>query len=231
MEIGFKTSLAGGAAELNGAFFYVKYEDLQVSVFDGLVGFVVDNAAEVETMGVELDSRWAVTDGLTLSGSAGYLDFEFKDWPEAQCSAGLILAGKTNPDGKTCDYSGRRNIFTPEFTASLSADYRLSLTDNLDLHSVLDINYRGSQYVDPTLDDSIKEDAVTLLNGRIALETGNWTLALVGKNLTDEDTYSYITETPLSASSTRAVLGTGYASYTGYQEQPRTIAVQAVYRF
>jgi outer membrane receptor protein involved in Fe transport len=230
-EIGFKSSLAGGAAELNGAFFYVQYDDLQVSVFDGLVGFVVDNAAEAVTMGVELDGRWAVTDGLTLSGSAGYLDFEFKDWPEAQCSAGLILAGDTNPDGKTCDYSGRQNIFTPEFTASLSADYRMSLTDSIDLHAVLDVNYKGSQYVEPTLDDSIKEDAVTQVNARIALETGNWTLALVGKNLTDEDSYSYITETPLSASVTRAVLGTGYAAYTGYQEPPRTIAVQAIYRF
>jgi len=230
-EIGFKSSLAGGAAELNGAFFYVQYDDLQVSVFDGLVGFVVDNAAEAETMGVELDGRWLVTDGLTLSGSAGYLDFEFKDWPEAQCSAGLILAGKTNPDGKTCDYSGRQNIFTPEFTASLSADYRMSLTDSIDLHTVLDLNYRGSQYVDPTLDDSIREDAVTQVNARIALETGNWTLALVGKNLTDEDTYSYITETPLSGALTKAFLGANYASYTGYQEPPRTIAVQALYRF
>lgn len=230
-EIGFKSSFAGGVAELNAAMFYVKYDDLQVSVFDGLVGFVVDNAAEAETMGVELDGRWLVTEGLTLSGSAGYLDFEFNDWPEAQCSAGLILAGKTNPDGKTCDYSGRENIFTPEFTSSLSADYIMPLTGNLDLHGNVDVNYRGSQYVDPTLDDSIKEDSVALVNARIALETGNWTLALVGKNLTDEDTYSYITETPLSASVTKGVLGAGYAAYTGYQEQPRTYALQLFYRF
>ena len=69
----------------------------------------------------------------------------------------------------------------------------------------------------------LREDAVAQVNARIALETGNWTLALVGKNLTDEDTYSYITETPLSAScDQRPVLGAGYAAYTGYQEPPRT---------
>ena len=231
VEIGFKSRLAGGAAELNGAFFYVQYEDLQVSVFDGLVGFIVDNAAEAETMGVELDGRWMVTEGLTLSGSAGYLDFEFKEWPEAQCSAGLILAGNTNPDGKTCDYSGRENIFTPEFSASLSADYVLPLSNSLDLRATLDLNYKDSQYVEPTLDDLVKEDSLTQVNARIALEAGQWTLALVGKNLTDKDSYSFITETPLSASSSKSVLGAGYASYTGYQEPPRTIAVQAVYRF
>ena len=226
-EIGFKTVLADGAAELNGAFFYVQYDDLQVSVFDGVVGFNVDNAAEAETMGVELDGRWAVTEGLTLSGSAGYLDFEFQDYDGAQCSAGDILAGKTNP----CDFSGRENIFTPEFTASLSADYRLPLTDNLDLHAVLDLNYMDSQYVEPTLDELVKEDSVTQVNARIALETGSWILALVGKNLTDEDSYSYITETPLSGSTMNAQLGGNYSAYTGYQEPPRTFAVQAMYRF
>ena len=75
-----------------------------------------------------------------------------------------------------------------------------------------------------TLDDSIIEDSVTRLNARIALETESWSLALVGKNLTDEDIGSFATTTPLSGA-----LGT--PSYTTYMERPRTIAVQAMYRF
>lgn len=230
-ELGFKSRFAGGAAELNGALFYVQYDDLQVSIFDGTLGFLVDNAAEAETMGVELDGRWLVTNGLTLSGSAGYLDFEFKDYANAQCSTGLILAGKTNPDGKTCDYSGRSNIYTPEFTASMSAEYVMDLTNTIELRTTLDLNYTGSQFVESTLDASVKQDASTKVNARIAVGTQQWTVALVGKNLTDEDTYSFITETALSGDLSTSFLGDRYSSYTGYQNAPRTIAVQATYRF
>ena len=105
------------------------------------------------------------------------------------------------------------------------------MTDIIDLRTTLDVNYKSSQYVDPTLDDSIKQDAVTKINARIALESGRWSVALLGRNLTDEDSYSYITEVPLSASVSNSVLGAGYAAYTGYQEQPRTVAVQLNYRF
>ena len=62
------------------------------------------------------------------------------------------------------------------------------------------------------------------MNARLALEAEQWTVALVGKNLTDEDVASFISDTPLS--------GTLNApAYTGYMERPRTIAIQAIYRF
>ena len=40
-ELGAKMALADGAAELNFAIYHVKYEEMQVSVFDGVAGFVV----------------------------------------------------------------------------------------------------------------------------------------------------------------------------------------------
>ena len=46
----------------------------------------------------------------------------------------------------------------------------------------------------------------------------------MGKNLTDEDIVTYTSDTPLSSA-----LGT--PSFTSYMERPRTIAVQAMYRF
>jgi outer membrane receptor protein involved in Fe transport len=217
-EIGSKSRLADGRVELNAAIFYSDYQDLQVSQFDGAVGFLVGNAAEASSQGVEIDGRWLITEGLTMTFSGAYLDFQFDEYYGA-CNAGLRL-----PPSATCDYSGKPNIFSPEWTANASFEYVTGITESVDFRGNLDVLYTDEQYVDVTLDDNIIQDGVTRVNARIALETDNWSLALLGKNLTDEDIASFATTTPLSGA-----LGT--PSYTTYMDRPRTVAVQALYRF
>ena len=90
-EIGIKTSL-GGVAEINAAYFYTEIEDLQVSVFDGGVGFNVTNAAEAVTQGFEVDVRAALTEKITMNASLAWLDFEFKEYTDAVCTADDRLA-------------------------------------------------------------------------------------------------------------------------------------------
>jgi len=216
-ELGAKLSLADGAAELNLALFYSEYDDMQVSVFDGGVGFNVGNAGQAVSQGVELDGRWRVSEGLTLSGSMAYLDFEFKEYEGGTCPA-------SNP-AASCDLKGQESIFTPSLSASVSADYIMPVADGIDLRSTLDLNYTGEQFVEATMDPLVKEGAATKVNLRIALEAEQWTLALLGKNLTDKDTYNFGIETPLSG------LLTGATSYLGYPGAPRTLALQANYRF
>ncbi|NIB44684.1 TonB-dependent receptor [Pseudomaricurvus alkylphenolicus] len=210
--------MAGGTAELNLALFYSEYDDMQVSVFDGVIGFNVGNAGQSVSQGVELDGRWRVSEGLTLSGSMAYLDFEFKQYEGAACPA-------SNP-ASSCDLKGEENTYTPSLAASVSADYVMPVVDGIDLRSTLDLNYSGEQFVEPTMDPLVKQGAATKVNLRIALEAEQWTLALLGKNLTDKDTYNYMLETPLTG-----LLGAGATTYTGYQDAPRTVALQANYRF
>ncbi len=219
-ELGAKSRLLEDRLELNAAIFYSDYEDLQVSQFDGTLGFVVGNAAQATTQGVELDGRWLLSEGLTWTFAAAYLDFEFDDYQDGACSAKVTL----ETGESLCDYSGKRNIFTPEWTASSSLDYVTGLTANMDFHATVDVMYTDDQFVDVTLNPDVEQEAFTKVNARLALEADNWSLALVGKNLTDEDISSFVTDTPLSAT-------LGSPSYTGYMERQRTIAVQALYRF
>ena len=62
------------------------------------------------------------------------------------------------------------------------------------------------------------------MNARLALESERWSVALIGRNLSDEDVMTFATDTPLSGT-----LGT--PSYTSYMARPRTVAIQASYRF
>jgi len=103
-------------------------------------------------------------------------------------------------------------------------DFITGLTANIDFHATVDVMYTDDQFVDVTLNPDVEQEAYTRVNARLALETDKWSLALVGKNLTDEDITTFSTDTPLSGT-------LGAPAYTSYMERPRTIAVQALYRF
>jgi iron complex outermembrane recepter protein len=221
-EIGTKAELLGGRAQLNAAIFYTDYKDLQVSQFDGTVGFVVGNAAAARSQGIELDGRIMLTEELLLIGSMAYLDYEFKEYEGAACPPKTTL----DTGAVTCDLSGEPNTFAPELSASITLDYITPLSDAFNLHVTMDTSYRSEQYVEATLEPLMEQDSEVNVNARIALEADNWILALVGKNLTDNDDIGYSSATPISGS---ALLQA--PTYSGYQVNPRTVAIQAKYNF
>ena len=221
-ELGLKSSLLDGSAEMNVAIFHSEYQDLQVSQFDGTLGFIVGNAAAATSRGVEMDGRWFAAEGLVLSASMGYLDFTFDDFSSASCSASEIASGS----GQICDRSGDRNIFSPEWASSISADYVINVADGLDYRITADVNYRDEQITGGSLDPASLQDSVVKTNLRMALEADQWTVALLVRNLTDEDVTSFTTGVPLSGGDL-----VGAPAYTGYMERPRTFTLQASYVF
>ncbi len=229
-EVGAKMGL-GSAAELNMAAFFTQYTNLQTSQFDGILGFNVTNAGEAEIKGIELDGRWLVAEGLTLSGSVAWLDFEYTDFRNNQCYFGQQQSdpGAVQPGGVTCDATGKRKEYTPEYSGVVSAEYVLPLGNALELRTVLDLTFSDSYLYNPTLDPRSEQDAYALANLRVALgdQGGKWELAFIGKNLGDEDIVTYGGEAPLAGALTS---GTGMAYYE-FLDRPRTLAVQVLYNF
>lgn len=229
-EIGAKMGLSA-AAELNVAAFYTEYTNLQTSQFDGILGFNVTNAGEAEIKGIELDGRWLAAEGLTLSGSVAWLDFEYTDFPNNQCYFGqqVLDPGAVQPNGVTCDATGKRKEYTPEYSGTLTADYVFPLGDNLELRTTVDLVFSDDYLFNPTLDPRSEQDAYAEWNLRVSLGNvaGDWELAFLGKNLNDEDVVTYGGEAPLAGALTG---GTGMAYYN-FLDRPRTLALQALYRF
>lgn len=237
IELGAKTSLLNGAAELNIAVYRTDYEDLQVSIFDGGLGFNVGNAAEAEVQGVELDGRWAVTESLQLSGALAYLDFEFKDYDNGECyfrQETLEPSTVTNAALSTCSFDGERQVYTPEWTASLSADYVIPVGDDHEFTASLNLNYYDNYLVSPSLDPRVEQDAFTKVGARVAIASvdGDWEVALIGKNLTDESVVTYAAELPASGTLVAGATGgqEGLAYY-GFFDRPRSVAIQGRYNF
>jgi len=94
----------------------------------------------------------------------------------------------------------------------------------MDLRTTLSANYEQSSLTGLREELTRQHDFV-MVDLRVALESENWTLALLGKNITDEDVITFTIETPLSTTFSSA------PAYTTYLKPPRTLAVQFDYRF
>ncbi|MEP4147066.1 MAG: TonB-dependent receptor [Halioglobus sp.] len=235
-ELGAKMSLLDGAAELNFAVFRMEYDNLQTS---SLVGdaFRVGNAGESISQGVELDGRILLSERLTVGGALAYLDAYYEDFTGATCTTPQSMDPANNPgclleDGSNIvaprqpggqDLKDETLVFAPEWSASLYAQYVVPVGNTMELVSGLDINYSDEYFSALDLDPSTPHDDATIINARIALASTDdgWTVALIGKNLTDEKTYIWKNDLPVTNSN----------SYYGVPERPRSIALQARYRF
>jgi outer membrane receptor protein involved in Fe transport len=235
-EIGAKMTLADGAANLNLAVFRMEYDDLQVSSLQGDV-FRVSNAGESISQGVEIDGRWLLSEGLTIGGSLAWLDAYYDYFVTATCTIPQATDPENFPgclreDGSNITQPGERGFqdlqdetltFAPEWSGNLNAEWVLPLGDNLELRNNLDINYTDGFYSALDLDPNTEHDSTTKVNLRIALASiaDTWSVAVIGKNLTDEKTMVWRNDAALTNSN----------SYFGVPERGRSIAVQARYRF
>ncbi|MBE9540584.1 MAG: TonB-dependent receptor [Proteobacteria bacterium] len=239
-ELGVKMSLLDGTAELNVAFFWNQYDDLQASVFSGQTTVEVRNAAEATSQGIEIDARWHATDNFMLTGALGWLDFEFDSFPNQACTSDQFVAfreaawdGGNNPFGAFAnngdcaqagvnDMKGRTSANTAEFSATVSASYTRDLGDYR-LALVADVMHNDDMYRQDDLDPTLKADSYTTVNAllRFGPSNGQWELAVIGKNLTDvDDNFYYGTDVPLFD-------GSIYAGITA----PRNITVAATLNF
>lgn len=228
-ELGAKMDLLDGRARLNVALFFSEFEDLQVSAFDGNAGFVVGNAGESEVYGLEVDGSIALTETLTLTAAMAYLDASYTSFPTAACNEPQILAGIANGGTRgSCvqDLSGESLQFSPDYSGSLAVEYFTSITDTLNVRVTADVNYSDEYHVANDLDPVLDQDSFAKFNARVELSSADdaWSIAVLGKNLTDEETTTWGNDVPLA--------GQGFSqTYFQHIDAPRSFEIQARYNF
>jgi len=223
-ELGLKTTLADGRAEINVALYRTDYDDLQISQFDGSVGFNPSNANETRVQGIEVDGRWAISNDLTASYGFSWLDFEYLDFENGNCHQGQSTGGTEDFDDdgvfELCSYTGKRGVYTPDYTLNIGLDYTYSFGNGLMINGFIDAQHVDGHNVHVNLDPLGEIDAHTLVSARLGIEGDYWSFALLGKNLLDEYIQSYTANAALSGSS----FGTN--TYYSVIRKPRTIALE-----
>ncbi len=225
-ELGGKFVFADGTFELNVAAYFTEFDNLQISIFDGGLGFNVGNAASAEVDGLEFDMRWAATDYTTISGGLSFTDFEFTDFQNGQCYFGRTADNIVN-GVPFCDYTGESNQMVSDVQANVTFDYRRPVFGNLEFSGFFNLFFTDDYDASATYDPVMVQRNYSVINMRLALgsETGSWQVAALWKNMTDEKILSFGGDTPLSGSI--FMVKSNYAFY-GPGE---TISLQALFRF
>lgn len=165
-----------------------------------------------------------------------YLDAYYDDFDDAPCTNLQIADPVNNPgclreDGSNIapgesgfqDLEDESLLFAPDWSANLTLDYFVPIGDNLELRFNADVNYSDEFYSAQDQDPNTLHDDATKVNARIVLASleDTWSIGIIGKNLTDEATDVWRNDVPTTDSN----------SYFGVPERPRSIAIQARYRF
>ena len=218
-ELGIKSSFWDNRARLSTTFFRTEVDDLQVTSWSG-TSFVVGNAAAITSQGVEFEGQFALTENWEMGGALAYLDSKFDEFEDAPCTINqLAQQGAENCEN---DLSGERGPNAPEWSGLIYAAYEQTVWSDFLLRFNISGAYKDEYFLDADLDENTLQDSYFKINASLAIASGDnhWEVSLYGRNLTDESTYTYATDAPLSG-----------GIYAGYLEEPRIIGLQGRYNF
>ena len=161
-EVGAKWRGADGRVQVNGAFFFMDWEDLQIPKVEIVIhedailnNFQIVNS-QAESIGFELEAQALVMDNFVVGGGVGYLDAEFKDF------------GEDDPfvvNNMAFDLDGVTVPRAPKWTANLFGQYDVNM-GGLDGFLRAEWSYRSSITSDieatvaglPILDNALTQE-------------------------------------------------------------------------
>jgi iron complex outermembrane recepter protein len=158
-ELGLKSTLADGRMQFNAALFSNDYEDLQL-LSATLGGILVENAAEADTQGLELEWTYLATENLILRANMAVLDSEF--------TAGAFI--------------GNDLPYAPGNSATVSASYQQGAINYFVMYTKQDDFFYDAGNL-------LEENGYALLSAKVsyAPEGSNWDMGISVQNATDED--------------------------------------------
>ena len=226
-ELGLRSQSPNGRFENGISVFNTTYKNLQVSQYDGALGFNVGNAKKTDSKGFEFDGRVLLTDQLLLNYSAGYVDIRYKDFQNGNCYQGQTPNGiDSNGDGVAdlCDYTGKHPGFAPAETFNLSAQYTHSFYAG-EMHYGINVEHVSKHNVHENLDPNGYQDAYYMVNANVVYELDKIVFRLTGNNLTNEYVKTYSSNAPLSGSQFKT------NTFYTFAKSPRSITAGFEYKF
>ena len=187
-EIGYKYGEGPVAFDISA--YYYDYQNLQVAGYEGFAS-LIENAADSTVYGLESQVRYAVSEALEMNFGLSYLHAEYEDFERAQTweqCLDFVACGQLYGlyQASFVDASGLEMQRSPEFTATLGANYFMELAGG-DLNLSGTLYYTSAFFFDTY--ETYEEDAYQLLSLRAEWvdPSERYTLAVYGDNLTDEE--------------------------------------------
>ena len=200
VEVGAKNQFFDNSLQVNAAFFYNDYTDLQVStveVTNGIVGNFTRNAAKATTWGFELEGLWLPVDRLRLEASVGFLSAEYDEYTRLiQVGGGgppIPTPGPPPPPPMfvTVDLAGNELKNAPNWNFRLAGQYTWELSSLGSLTARMQVYGQGKAYLDEFNSKATNfiSESHTKTDVRVTYRTPDQRFSLEGyaNNLEDED--------------------------------------------
>jgi iron complex outermembrane receptor protein len=191
-ELGVKTRLFDDRLTLNADLFKTHYTNFQTQTYDTKItpfGFILGNAGGMESRGFEFDFTASITDELTFSGNAAYVNSYFTDY-QLFCNVGTCT-GMNNSQGvftaRLLDAKGMTPVNAPKFSYTLTAGYHRALTDKYDIDANVNWAWRSMVW-GYVADPNTIIDPYGLLNVNIGVgpKDGSWRFGVFSRNLLNQ---------------------------------------------
>jgi len=232
-ELGSKYSFAEGKARVNGAVYFVDWDDQQVTATDPDNNRlpIALNVAKTEIKGAELELFLNPKEWLSLNLGFTYLDAEYKDGFSTSielltdCDSLPIPCDREEPPGSgtfvtSGSLAGQQVIGAPESSFNGGAQVDLPiLGGRWDFRGRVDYSWNDKVYIDDANSGYLGERQN--VNLRLGIHDEHWTVESFCNNLTND-------ETPLFAAPPRDILGVPH--YAVINRDDRTCGVQVGYR-
>jgi outer membrane receptor protein involved in Fe transport len=199
-EIGVKFDALDRTLRIAAAGFYNKLTDVQLTSAipnpsgTGAITSIVTNSGDASTKGFELEAQMAPSRNFLVTMGVSYVDASFTKGCDAD--EFILNSGGLRPNFDTrnptaaglalCDISGRKLPLGSPWIVNGSVSWDRELGSNgLSLFALSSFSYEDSKFVQ--VHNLAKTGDTFLLNARLGIRSENFTIALFGRNLTDED--------------------------------------------
>jgi iron complex outermembrane receptor protein len=181
-EIGYKTMLANKKLSINASAFLIQWNDLQFYNLVAPFTYARENVGDAQSAGVELEFSALPIKGFQIDGSFGYNPTEYKGFNLKRVNFATGVES-TTPIG------GNKLSNAPSHTIFLGAQYEYAINDKWKTTFRGEIRNMGKQYTD--IQNKIEQAAYTLVNSRVNLAYGKYSLSFWIQNLMNERYLAY----------------------------------------
>lgn len=176
-EIGVSLNAIPDKFRMSLSVFHYDLRNYQVERSFSAADYLVVNAPEAFSRGIEFEMEAKPFSGMELGASLGYLKTEFETYVDPFTGV---------------DFSGNRFPYAPEMTFALRAKYKVpeGLLKGVFASAVL--RYTGATFYDEQETAAFEAEAYRLIDARLGYEQEQWGIYLYVENLLNEEYYTYI---------------------------------------
>jgi len=191
-EVGVKGNLLDNSMRYSLAVFYQEFDDHiirqneatseELAQLGALYTLVFVNAEEVVTQGAEFDVTYLISENWTVDFRSAYFDATVEEWNDRLCTHN---DNNHIPGGFCPAESGSELAILPKLNTNTQLSYFDTLDNGWDFYSTLAWTWRSESAMNNNT-TSRYDDPQNFLNLTVGMSNETFSVAVWGKNLTDE---------------------------------------------